>query len=65
MPALTRMGVMSNPTNPNSPRNISEVGGLARALSIELHKFDLRTPEETSRSHSRMASRQRVDALIV
>jgi hypothetical protein len=39
VPALTRMGLMSNPTNP-TPRTVSEVEKAARSLSIELHKFD-------------------------
>jgi ABC-type uncharacterized transport system substrate-binding protein len=64
VPALTRMGVMSNPTNPNFPRNVSEVEKAARSLSIELHKFDLRAPDDIPIAFE-MASRQRVDALIV
>jgi putative ABC transport system substrate-binding protein len=64
VPALTRMGVMSNPTNPNATRNVSEVEKAARSLSIELHKFDLRTPDDIPLAFE-MASRQRVDALIV
>ena len=59
VPALTRMGVMSNP---NAPRNVSEVEKAARSLSIELHKFDLRTPDDIPLAFE-MASRQRVDAL--
>jgi putative ABC transport system substrate-binding protein len=58
VPALTRMGVMSNPTNPNAPRNVSEVEKAARSLSIELHKFDLRTPDDIPLAFE-MASRQR------
>jgi putative ABC transport system substrate-binding protein len=64
VPALTRMGVMSNPTNPNFPRNISEVEKAARSLSIELHKFDLRAPDDIPIAFE-MASRQRMEALIV
>jgi putative ABC transport system substrate-binding protein len=64
VPALTRMGVMSNLTNPNAPRNVSEVEKAARSLSIELHKFDLRTPDDIPLAFE-MASRQRVDAVIV
>jgi putative tryptophan/tyrosine transport system substrate-binding protein len=63
VPALTRMGLMSNPTNPN-PRTVSEVEKAARSLSIELHKFDLRTPDDIPLAFE-MASRLRVDALIV
>jgi putative ABC transport system substrate-binding protein len=58
------MGMMSNPTNPNFPRNVSEVEKATRSLSIELHKFDLRTPDDIPLAFE-MASRQRVDALIV
>ena len=49
-------------SNPNAPRNISEVEKAARSLSIELHKFDLRTPDDIPLAFE-MASRQRVDAL--
>jgi putative tryptophan/tyrosine transport system substrate-binding protein len=64
VPALTRMGVITNLTNPNAPRNVSEVEKAARSLSIELHKFDLRTPDDIPLAFE-MASRQRVDAVIV
>jgi putative tryptophan/tyrosine transport system substrate-binding protein len=63
VPALTRMGVMSNPTNPNF-RATSAKSKRRRSLSIELHKFDLRAPDDIPIAFE-MASRQRVDALIV
>jgi putative tryptophan/tyrosine transport system substrate-binding protein len=64
VPALTRMGMISNPTNPNFPRNVSEVEKAIRSLNIELHKFDLRAPDDIPIAFE-MASRQRVGALIV
>src|SRR5262249_6242308 len=64
VPAMTRIGVMFNPTNPNAPGNVSEVEKAARSLRIELDKFDLRTRDDIPLAFE-MASRQRVDALIV
>ena len=64
VPAATHIGMMLNPTNPNYPRNVTEAEKGARSLGLELHKFDLRTPDDISNAFER-ASRQRADALLI
>ena len=46
IPALTRIGIMFNPTNPNYLANVSEVEKAVLALGIELHKLDVSTPDD-------------------
>jgi ABC-type uncharacterized transport system substrate-binding protein len=64
VPAVKRIGVMFDPTNPNVPHNVSEVEKAARSLRLELYKFDLRTPDDVPLAFE-MATRLRADALIV
>jgi putative tryptophan/tyrosine transport system substrate-binding protein len=64
MPALRRIGVMSNPTNPNYPSNISEVEKAVLSLGIELHKLALRTPDDIPLAFE-TAKRQRTDAIVI
>jgi putative tryptophan/tyrosine transport system substrate-binding protein len=64
VPAATHIGMMLNPTNPNYPRNVTEAEKGARSLGLELHKFDLRTPDDISNAFER-ASRQSADALLI
>ena len=62
--AITRVGVMFNSTNPNYGKNSSEVDKAALSLGIELHKFDLRQPDDIALAFEK-ATEQRVDALVV
>jgi putative ABC transport system substrate-binding protein len=63
-PALRRIGLMSNPTNPNYPRNLSEVEKAVLSFGIELDKLDLRTPDDIPLAFE-TAKRKRTDAIVV
>ena len=64
VPALTRIGIMFNPTNPNYLANVSEAEKAVLALGLELHKLDVRTPDNI-RPAFEIAKRQRADAIVV
>jgi putative ABC transport system substrate-binding protein len=64
VPALKRIGVMSNPTNPNDPSNLSEAEKAVRSFGIELHKLSLRTPDDIPFAFE-IAKRQRTEAIVV
>jgi putative ABC transport system substrate-binding protein len=64
VPALKRIGIMFNMTNPTTPGILGEVEKAALSLGIEPHKLNLRTPNDI-RLAFETAKRQRTEGLVV
>jgi|KBSSwiStaDraftv2_1062776.scaffolds.fasta_scaffold166692_2 putative ABC transport system substrate-binding protein len=64
LPGVKRIAVLANPENPSTPAMLGETSGRARALGIELVRFEA-TATSQFRSLFESMTRQRVDALVV
>ena len=62
VPGLARVGILSNPDNPNYPRTRKNNETAAQSLGMQLVQLDVRTPEDIAAAFV-AASRQRLDAL--
>ena len=64
VPDLTDVGVLLNPANQMNEPVLPQVAHVARSLKLELHQFDVRSPEEFEGAFAAMAAK-RVRALVV
>jgi putative tryptophan/tyrosine transport system substrate-binding protein len=64
VPAMKRIGVMSNPTNPNTPGILTEIEKAVLSFGIEPHKLDLRSPDDIPFAFE-TANRHRTDAIVI
>jgi putative ABC transport system substrate-binding protein len=64
VPNASRIAVLSNPANPSHVREFREVQAVARPLKVQVHRLDVRSPEEFDRAFATMA-RERTDELLV
>ncbi len=64
VPKLTRVAVLSNPTNPISPLALREAETTARALKMSLQPLDARTPDELDTAFA-AATKEGAGALLV
>jgi len=62
VPGLARVGILSNPDNPNYARTRKNYETAAQSLGMQLVLFDARTPEDIAAAFV-AAGRQRPDAL--
>jgi putative tryptophan/tyrosine transport system substrate-binding protein len=62
VPGLARVGILSNPDNPNYPRTRKNYETAAQSLGMQLVLLDVRTPEDIAAAFA-AAGRQRLDAL--
>ena len=62
VPGLARLGILSNPDNPNYARTRKNYETAAQSLGMQLVLFDARTPEDIAAAFV-AAGRQRPDAL--
>jgi putative ABC transport system substrate-binding protein len=62
VPGLARVGILSNPDNPNYPRTRKNYETAAQSLGMQLVPLDVRTPEDIAAAFV-AAGRQRLDAL--
>ncbi len=62
VPGLARVGILSNPDNPNYPRTRKNNETAAQSLGMQLVQLDVRTPEDIAAAFV-AAGRQRLDAL--
>ena len=62
VPGLVRVGILSNPDNPNYARTRKNYETAAQSLGMQLVLFDARTPEDIAAAFV-AAGRQRPDAL--
>jgi putative tryptophan/tyrosine transport system substrate-binding protein len=64
VPGATRIGVLLDPTTPQSTGELREAQAAARSLALQLQVFPLRDPESLGTVFATM-SQERVDALLV
>ena len=65
VPQITRVGYLVHPANPVVNSLLRDTApAVARALGIEIHRFDIRTSDEVEGTFAAMAER-RIDALAV
>jgi putative ABC transport system substrate-binding protein len=64
VPNVTRMAVLSNPTNPDSPLSLKGVDAAARALGVQLRVHEVRDPTEFDKTFE-ATTRERAGALMV
>ena len=64
VPTATAIGVLVNPTNPNSDTLIKEMQGAARTLGLQLHIQPARTEDDIAAALANLA-RLRAGALVV
>ena len=64
IPRVSRVAILGNPANPESPLYVSAVEAAARALRIRLQRVEARGPEEFKTAFAAIA-RERADALLV
>ena len=64
VPRLSRVAVLSNPTNPQNALELSELEGAARSLQVQIQVLEARAPGEFASVYS-AATKERADALIV
>jgi ABC-type uncharacterized transport system substrate-binding protein len=65
VPAITRLAVLINPTNPtNSETTLRDVLAAARAMGLQIQVFNASTSREINAAFQNLA-RERVDALFV
>jgi putative ABC transport system substrate-binding protein len=63
VPKVSRVAVLSDPSNPNSPFGLTELAAAARLLRIELHILEVRRAEDL-KSAFHTAAQRRVGGLI-
>jgi len=64
IPHATRVALMSNPAEFGSTLQLKEVEAAARALNIQLLRFEARGPEDLAKAFAAIA-KERVDALLL
>jgi putative ABC transport system substrate-binding protein len=64
VPKVHRVAILSNPTNPSHAPSIDNVKAVARSLSVQLHLFEARAPDQLDNAFTSMV-RKRVEALLV
>jgi putative ABC transport system substrate-binding protein len=64
VPTVTRVAVLSNPSNANHPRWVREVKGAGRSLGVQIDVLEARTPGEVDSAFAGMA-RERPGAILV
>jgi putative ABC transport system substrate-binding protein len=65
VPQSTRVGLLVHPANPVYNRLMRDtIPAVERALGVEIHRLDIRTPDEVEGAFAAMAER-RIDALLV
>jgi putative ABC transport system substrate-binding protein len=64
VPTATAIGVLVNPTNPNSETLIKEMQGAARTLGLQLHIQPARTEDDIAAAFANLA-RLRAGALVI
>jgi putative ABC transport system substrate-binding protein len=63
IPEVSRVAVLSNPTNPSNAPQIKDTKAAAKALGVELHLLQVRSPQDLE-SAFQAAARGRAGALI-
>jgi putative ABC transport system substrate-binding protein len=64
IPKVSRVAILSNPTNVAMVLSVNEAQGAARTLGMTLQPVDVRTPDELGRAFDAM-TRQRAEALFL
>ena len=64
IPKVSRVAVLSNPSNPNTPPLLRETEAAARALRVQLHVVEVRDSTQLDSAFSAM-TRDRAGALVV
>jgi len=64
VPSTTRVGVLSNPANPIQLPCLQEMERTAKSISLELERFEVRSPAEFERAFLALDTKQ-VDAMTV
>jgi putative ABC transport system substrate-binding protein len=64
VPEVSRVAILSNPSNPGSAPQLREAEAAARALGVRLQAVEARDPQEIDRAFGAM-TRERAGALVV
>jgi putative ABC transport system substrate-binding protein len=64
VPHISRVGVLLNPDNPATALAFKAMEGAAASLKLELHRFEVRGPDDFASAFSAMAER-RVEAVQI
>ena len=64
VPKVTRVGVLSNPMNPDSPLSLKGVEAAARSLGVQFRVQEVRDPTEFDKAFE-ATTRERAGALMV
>ena len=65
VPGLTRVAVLSNPTNASNPLRTQEIAEVARALKLQVDVVDARTHGEIQEAFATMAKRRPGAAIVL
>ncbi len=65
IPGLTRVAVLSNPTNASNPLRTQEIAEVARALKLQVDVVDARTHWEIQEAFATMAKRRPGAAIVL
>jgi len=65
IPGLTRVAVLSNPTNASNPLRTQEIAEVARALKLQVDVVDARTHGEIQEAFATMAKRRPGAAIVL
>ena len=64
LPRLSRVGVLLNPTNPNTDVALKEIRSGGQDLGVQVHSLELRSPNDIDRAFE-AATKAQVGALVV
>ena len=64
VPKVSRVAILSNPTNPNHPRWIKEIEDAGRSLRLQLQLMEVRSPDDFDGAFAAM-TKQRAGACLV
>jgi putative tryptophan/tyrosine transport system substrate-binding protein len=64
VPKVSRVALLRNPANPASALQVREAEAAARALGVQLHTLEVRSPEEIESAFVAM-TREQAEALVV
>lgn len=64
LPQIRRVGILVNPTSPESAMQVEKMAAYARALTLELPRFGVKAREEFASAFAAMG-KDRIDAVVV
>jgi putative ABC transport system substrate-binding protein len=64
VPLVSRVAVLANPTDPNTPPRLQSLQGVAHALRVQLHVLEVQSREDVERAFAAI-QREGIDACLV